>query len=252
MTRLDTDPTNYTYTITYLPDNIDNGTVVTVSGSSIYAGVSKSFAFSFTGTKSTIQTAYFPIHFKITNSYGEPIKSKFTHGKISITTGDMEYGNGSTVDKTDISLSNGGFYGYYECEYDSSDTDEYVCTILDYITIEVYQMYPDTFGTNHYVGFVLTLDGALSDNSLNETITIHSHINSNTDTWNSGTATLQYYAGLLTVSVDINNISESSLSGQSWTDSVNEAFDSQFIGYIMDTNNTVKAKLVLSFDIMEG
>ena len=54
MTRSDTDPTNYTYTITYLPDNIDNGTEVTVSGSSIYAGVSKSFAFSFTGTKSNM------------------------------------------------------------------------------------------------------------------------------------------------------------------------------------------------------
>ena len=252
MTRLDTDPTNYVYTITYLPDNIDNGTVVTVSGSSIYAGVSKSFAFSFTGTKSTMQTAYFPINFVITDSSGEPIQSEFSHGKISITTGNMKYGNDFQVDKTDLSLSGGSFYGYYECEYDSSNTNEYVCSIIDYITIEVNQMYPSTFGANHYVNFGLVLDGALSDNALNETITIHSpRINSGTGTWNSGTATLQY-AGLLVVQVNINNISESSLSGQCWTDSVNETFDSLFTGYVKDTNNQVKARLSLSFDIIEG
>ena len=250
LTRLDTDPTNYVYTITYLPDNIDNGTVVTVSGSSIYAGVSKSFAFSFTGTKSTIETAYFPIHFVITDSYGEPIQSEFSHGKIAITTGfvKMDYSDKvDYVEGVDLSLSNGNFYGYYECKYNRSNTDEYVCDINDDITIEVNQMFPNTFGTNHYVGFGLVLDGALSDNNLDETITIHSQINSGT--WDPGTATLRY-AGLLTVQVDITNISEGGLSGQYWTNEIDEYFDSPFIGYIKDTNNLVKAKLRLTFNIV--
>ena len=158
--------------------------------------------------------------------------------------------DGDYVDKFDLSLPNGDLYGYYECEYDSSDTDEYVCAIYDEITIEVNQMYPSTFGSDHYVGFSLALDGPLSDsNSLDETITIHSQINSGTGSWEPGTATLQY-VGLLGVQVDINNISEGRLSEQCWTNEIDESFDSSFIGYIRDTNNQVKAKLELIFYIV--
>ena len=247
------DNINYYYTITYLPENITNGTVVTVSGSSIYAGVSKSFVFSFTGTKSTIITDMFVIKFTISNSYGSPINTSTGHSHGLI---DIESSNMINLDsRTSLSLSStNSLYGIYEVDYDSSDTSEYVATIIDAITIYVDTIYPSTFGSGYYVGFTLAFDGFNpidTSSGMSKTIKIHSpKINGGTSSWESGTATITDVQPLM-LSMDIDNISESSLSGQSWTDSVYESFDT-VIGALLNTNYDKKIKLILNIDIQEG